>query len=754
MLRSPRATRVELELFGSYPAVIEAERARQLGTPRLVYTLERLAPDLWVADIGGLEPGAVYGYRVWGPNWPHDPAWAPGSEAGFVEDVDAEGNRFCPNKLLVDPFAKVLTRDPYWEAEEHATGPGRRAQDSAAHAGKAVVVADDFDWGTPRPHRRRLEDTVVYEVNLRGMTRLFPNVPNPGTYAALAHPEVIAYLKSIGVTAVELLPVHESPNDGNDLDPEETLGKNYWGYMTLAYFAPDRRYAADQSADGPVREFKAMVKALHQAGLEVILDVVYNHHAEGGVWGKPGYAPETATVLSLRGVDNAFYYQLAADGRSFYDNTGIGANLRTAAPAVQDFLLASMHYWTDVMGVDGFRFDLCSVLGNSVERGGFRFQRRGGLLERIAQSYGYTGNDPAGDGDRVKLIAEPWAIWDDTYQVGNYPPGWAEWNGRYRDTLRAFMKGEAGGEAMREHMNGSYGLFGDDGRSAHRSVNFVTAHDGLTLFDLVSYDVNSKAQRDALNNRPWPFGPSDGGEEHNTSWNSAVPGASPQQVAAMRRQRARMFMGMLMLSNGTPMILGGDERLRTQQGNNNAYNLDNELSWLSWSFQDRTNHLDGVTMTAAELERSHDFMKALVRLRRAHPAFHKLGWWDAGDDRDGDGWPQSAWLGPDASAVSGDAPVFGLRLDASRQDLVMAPALWERYPLKGRDLYLAVNGSPGLVDFTLPTPSPGKVWTRVLDTDAWAEAEGIGNYWPEADRAEIAGSYGVNGRSLVVFLER
>lgn len=751
VLRSAHATRVELEVFGSHAAVAAEEKAHRLGTPEAVYLLEKHGADFWVADIEGLEAGEVYGYRVWGPNWGYDPSWKPGTEAGFVADVDSQGNRFNPNKLLMDPYAKVFTRDPFWKSTEHASGKGNRHLDSAATQGKAVVVDDSFDWSGDSKRRRRLQDTVVYEVHVRGMTKLFPDIPNPGTYEALAHPKVIKYLKSLGVTAIELLPVHETDNDGNDVDPEKTQGKNYWGYMTTGFFAPDRRHAADQSADGPVREFKTMVKKLHAAGLEVYLDVVYNHSGEGGIWNGPGQAPDTANLISMRGIDNASYYELTNDGKYYWDNTGCGANLQTANPMVEDFVIQSLHYWSDVMGVDGFRFDLASVLGNSMRQGGFSFRRDGGLLTKIAQSYGYHGNDPVQDGGKVKLISEPWAIGGGTYQVGNFPAGWAEWNGKYRDTLRGFMKGDVGGRAMREFMNGSYGFYGDDGRTAHNSVNFVTAHDGLTLFDLVSYNSNNSSERDALNTRPWPYGPSDGGESNNHSWNSFFPGASKEAVAALRTQRARMFLGMLMLSNGTPMLLGGDERLRTQHGNNNTYNLDNQTNWFDWKLDDRTNHVDGVTISSKSLKKTHSFARNLVRFRRAHPAFHKVGWWGS-EDHDGDGFGMSVWTNPDGSGASGDGHSFALRLDGSREDLGMNAKEWGQYPLKGQDLFLAINGHHQKVPFQLPKNTQGKKWYRVMDTAAWAEAHG--NYWSEADQEAMGPDYGVSARSMALFLER
>ncbi len=751
VIRSQNATRVELEVYGQFEDIQGAENAFQLQTPEAVYALTPGEYNLWVADIPNLKPGTVYGYRVWGPNWTYDPSWVPGSDKGFLTDVDSLGHRFNPNKLLIDPIAKALTRDPYWKGEEHASGEGRRYLDSAATQAKSIVVQDTFDWSGDPKKRRMLKDSVIYEVNVRGMTKLFPDIPHAGTYKALAHPKVIQYLKNLGVTTVELLPVHEASNDWNDENPEATTGKNYWGYMTLSYFAPDRRFSSDQSAQGPVREFKQMVKDLHKAGLEVLLDVVYNHHTEGGVWNKPGEAPQTATLLSLRGVDNAMYYQLAKDRRYFKDNTGIGANLRTAAPEVQEFLLHSMKYWVEEMGVDGFRFDLCAVLGNSKDHESFSFQKMGGFLDRIAKEFGYHSNEPEQTASLPKLVAEPWAIFDDTYQLGNFPQGWAEWNGKYRDTLRRFMKGKATGREMRDRMAGSYDLFGDDGRQAYQSINFFTAHDGLTLNDLVSYNVNSKEERDQLNLRPWPLGPSDGGEEHNTSWNSVLPGQSPLQTASLRRQRARQAMATLMMSNGTPMILGGDERLRTKHGNNNTYNLDNATNWLHWDNQDVANSLDQVVQPGSQIAQFQKFSQTLIRLRRAHPSFHRSGWWNHQQDRDNDGYPGVVFQAPQGGSPD-EGAAFGMRLDASREDLDMDESTWNQYPLKDYDLFVAINGSPDSQNFKLPKASPGTSWVRLIDTAAWAEAEG--NTWSLKKATAIASHYDLVGRSVAVFLER
>jgi glycogen operon protein len=739
-LRSENATRVELELFGQFNEAGTADRGNALATPGKAIVMEK-RDALWVADVAGVKAGELYGYRVWGPNWPYDPTFKPGSAAGFKADVDSAGNRFNPNKLLIDPRAKTITRDPDWSVVTHATGPKYRQLDSAAYQGKSVVVDDRFNWGSARKPGLRLEDSVIYEIHPKGMTQLFPGIADAGTYKALASDKVIAYLKDLGVTTVELLPVHESPNDFNDCNPGTTAGKNFWGYATINFFSPDRRYSADKSADGPVREFKAMVKKLHEAGLEVILDVVYNHTAEGGSWGD---GPETATVVSMRGVDNQMYYQLTGGNRFFWDNSGCGSNVRTAHPPTGQFIIDSLKYWADTMGVDGFRFDLASVLGNSRDRDGFSFQKMGGLLDRIRSEF-------PGEG-AVKLIAEPWACGDGTYQVGNFPSGWSEWNGQYRDTLRKFVKGDATAGAMIDKINGSYGLFGDDGRPASHSINFVTAHDGLTLFDMVSYNVNSGSERDRLNSQAWPRGPSDGGEEHNNSWNSTLPGASADEIGALRRQQARTAMALMMLSAGTPMLLGGDERLRTQWGNNNAYNLDSETSWLEWNYSNRTNQLDGVKTSVAQLKGFENFTRSIIKLRQAFPGFHKHGWWSPDRDADGDGAPGIQWLGSSGGGPDHNSKTFGYRIDGAQSEVGMTDAQFRAYPMKDHDLLVLVNSGHEGAEYRIPGASSGKAWYRLADTAAWAEPKG--NFWAESAQEKVSGSYGVNPRSVVVLVQR
>jgi glycogen operon protein len=557
---SAAATRITVSVYAAPTG--EQERAS--------FTLTRDAASVWSTTVSvatlqgvGITGTIYYGYRAWGPNWPFDPAWAKGSAAGFVSDVDSSGNRFNPNKLLIDPYAREISHDPLTPAlpdgSRYGTGPTFRTVDTGTTAPKSIVLAADGTSTGSKPVRA-FKDDVVYEVNLRGLTRNDAGIAaaDRGTYRGAA--QKAASLRALGVTAVEFLPVQETQNDTNDVDPTGTAGDNYWGYMTVNYFAPDRRYAADRSPGGPTREFKSMVKSFHDNGIKVFIDVVYNHTAEGGPWNDAD--KNTYSVYSWRGLDNPTYYSLTSDRQSPWDNTGVGGNYNTVNPTAQNLIVDSVAYWRDALGVDGFRFDLASVLGNTCEHGCFSYSRTNPAtaLNRLAAEMPAR---PATGGSGVDWIAEPWAIGSGTYQVGNFPAGWAEWNGIYRDTLRrdqnklgvaAITPGE-----LATRFAGSSDLYGDDGRRPFNSINFMVAHDGFTLKDL--YSCNGKN-----NNQPWPFGPSDGGSDDNDSWDQGG-------VAADQGKAARNGLAFLMLSGGVPMITGGDESLRALNCNNNPYNL-------------------------------------------------------------------------------------------------------------------------------------------------------------------------------------
>ena len=429
---SSRATRIEVAAFSSPSGQgekVSVPMTKDAGTNVWSVTIP-------LADLRakGIDKTIYYGYRAWGPNWPFDAAWKAGTGAGFVTDVDGQGNRFNPNKLLLDPYALEVSHDPVNDANRdgtiYASGPAHRFHDTALVAPKAIVLKPEATRVGNRPERP-FKDEIVYEVHLRGLTRADESVPEKlrGTYAGAALKA--RYLKDLGVTAVEFLPVHETPNDQNDLDPNSDDGDNYWGYSNYNYFSPDRRYSSDTSPGGPTREFKAMVKAFHDQGLKVYLDVVFNHTGEGGLYGAD--KPDVANILCYRGLDNPTYYELSGDARFYYDNTGVGGNFNTADPVVRNLVVDSLQYWTKVMGVDGFRFDLAPVLGNDKERDGFEFDKleAANPLNRLVRELPVR---PAKGGPGADLIAEPWAI--GTFQLGDFPAGWAEWNGRFRDTIR------------------------------------------------------------------------------------------------------------------------------------------------------------------------------------------------------------------------------------------------------------------------------------------------------------------------------
>lgn len=665
-----------------------------------------------VADLG-FEGPVYYGYRAWGPNWPYDSSWRKGSSTGFIADVDRDGHRFNPNKLLLDPYAREMSHDPIHpkntRAEVFASGPQWRTIDSGPYAPKGVVLKPVTQDVGEKP-KRPLKDEIIYEVHVRGFTMNDPSVPEKlrGTYKGAA--TKAPYLKELGVTAVEFLPVHETQNDGNDLEAS-TTGDNYWGYMTLNYFSPDRRYASDKSPGGPTREFREMVKAFHEQGIKVYIDVVYNHTGEGGVWDRTG---NVASIISWRGLDNATYYQLASDAKYYYDNTGCGGNTNCADPVVRRMIVDSLKYWANEMGVDGFRFDLAVVLGNAVRRGGFNFNR--GNADNAL-------NRAAAELPGVDLIVEPWGIGDGTFQLGNFPSPYAEWNAYYRDTIRR-KQNRMGQDPvtpgqMATRFAGSSDLFGDDGRRPWHSVNFIVSHDGFTLRDLYSYNAKN-------NKRGWPFGPSDGGEDNNNSWDQGGD-------ATLQRQAARTGLALLMMSAGVPMITGGDEFLRTQHGNNNAYNLDSDKNWIDWSLQ-KTN------------ARHFNFSKRLFAFRSAHAALRPDHFF-RGTDANDNGLKDITWLKddgaePDAGYWSNPNMHFlAYRLDGTE--------LGDTAP----SLYVAYNGWSGKVTATLPKNLPGKKWYRVLDTSARFESED--NIRAPGEETEArAATYEMAPRSAAVFIEK
>jgi glycogen operon protein len=719
---SSRATRVEVWLYDTAQGAQEVARL----------SLEKDGASLWskslpAAELAGYGAGAVYyGYRAWGPNWPYDPSWVKGSGAGFVSDVDAAGNRFNPNKLLFDPYATELSHDPnnaaWLDGALYATGDGNRNRDSGAQAPKGLLLAPDPTSTGTKP-TRALKDDVVYEVHVRGLTMSDPSVAAGlrGTYAGAA--SKAASLAALGVTAVELLPVQETQNDTNDVVPDTTAGDNYWGYMTLNYFSPDRRYSSDKSPGGPTREFKAMVKAFHDAGLKVFIDVVYNHTGEGGPWGNTD-GRTVYNLFSFRGLDNPTYYSLTGDYQYPWDNTGVGGNYNTHNPVAQDLIVDSLVWWRDALGVDGFRFDLASVLGNTCEHGCYNFDKldAGNALNRIVRDLGVR---PAAGGSGVDLIAEPWAIGGNSYQVGGFPTGWSEWNGIYRDSVRKAQNllGVATvttGE-LATRFAGSSDLFGDDGRKPFNSINFLVAHDGFTLRDLYSYNTKQNGQA-------WPYGPSDGGDDTNNSWDQG--GAYAEQKKA-----ARTGLALLLLSGGTPMFTGGDEYYRTQRGNNNAYNLDSAGNWLDYGWStDQTNF--------------RAFAQRLLQFRNAHPALRPAEYY-SGSDTNGNVMEQLRWFQPNGAVA--DANYF---TNGSNHSLA-----WRLDGTEFGDpasaLYVAYNGWSGSVNFTLPWPGTGKSWYRVMDDATWAE--GPDTVAAPGTEVLIGGEgtvYGLEGRAVLLLIAK
>jgi glycogen operon protein len=721
---SSRATRLAVYLYAaaygsqenvSFPLTVDASTGIWSVT----------VPVSTLRTTYGITGAVYYGYRAWGPNWPYTASWTKGSSAGFVSDVDPAGNRFDPNKLLTDPYALELSHDPRIPSHDsdsvYATGSQYRALDSGTYAPKAIVLADDTTSTGTKP-TRALKDDVVYEVNVRGLTRNDPSVATAyqGTYRGAGLKA--AGLAALGVTAVEFLPVQETQNDADDAQPTSTAGDNYWGYSTLDYFAPDRRYSSDRTAGGPTREFKAMVKAFHDAGVKVFSDVVYNHTAEGGPWN----ASDTTTysLLSFRGLDNPAYYSLTSDLQSPWDNTGVGGNYNTYHPVAQQLILDSLGYWKDSLGVDGFRFDLAPVLGNTCQNGCFQYSRTdpATALNRITATMPAR---PAQGGTGTDWIAEPWAIGGGTYQLGNFPAGWSEWNGDFRDTMRrdqnALGVENVTPGQLATRFAGSSDLFQDDGRAPWNSVDFMVAHDGFTLADL--YACNSKN-----NSQPWPYGPSDGGSDSNLSWDQGG-------VAADQRKAARNGLALLMLSAGTPMMTGGDEYLRSLRCNNNPYNLDSPANWLTTSWTG-----DQSTFRA--------YAQRLIAFRRAHAALRPAGFYRS-TDSNGNGLNQLDWYTP-----AGSAPSSAYWSDAGSHALA-----WR---IDGSELgdsssalYMGYNGWSGDVAFTLPSPGAGRNWYRVTDTSTWAEgADQVAAPGSEALIGGTGTSYLLHGRAVLLLIAK
>jgi glycogen operon protein len=718
---SARATRIGVYLY----------RVATGEQERVSYVLSKDATtSVWSTSVSvatlqntyGITGAVYYGYRAWGPNWPYTSSWTKGSSAGFISDVDANGNRFNPNKLLLDPYTREVSHDPLRPGMTNQAiylSGSNRTVDTGPNASKGIVLAAEGTSVGSKPSRA-LKDDIVYEVHVRGLSKGDPSVPAgyQGTYRGAGMKA--GYLASLGVTAVEFLPLQETMNDTNDVDPTSTAGDNYWGYMTLNYFAPDRRYSSDKSPGGPTREFKAMVKAFHDAGIKVFVDVVYNHTAEA--W----FASDRNTypMYSFRGLDNPTYYSLTSDMQGYHDNTGVGGNYNTYHRTAQDVIVDSLAYWKNTLGVDGFRHDLASVLGNTCQHGCFNYSRTdlNTALRRITTEMPAR---PASGGSGVDWIAEPWAIGPGTYQVGNFPPGWSEWNGMYRDTLRRDQN-KLGVDPvtpgqLATRFAGSSDLYGDDGRRPWNSINFMVAHDGFTHKDLYSCNVKNNGQ-------PWPYGPSDGGSDDNISWDHGG-------VVTEQRRAARNGFGFLMLSAGTPMMTGGDEYLRSIRCNNNPYNLDSYANWLSWSWDtDQSNFQTYVTR--------------LTAFSKAHPSLRPVGFYTASDNN-GNGMGQLQWF--TAAGSTPDSTYWG---DPNQHAIA-----WRIDGTEFGDpapaIYVGYNGWSGDVTFTLPSPGSGRQWYRVTDTSNWAEGPGqVATPGSEAFIGGAGTNYLLRGRGLLLLIAR
>jgi isoamylase len=654
-------------------------------------TLTEYTDQVWHCYLPEARPGLLYGYRVHGPYEPE------------------KGHRFNANKLLLDPYAKSIVGALNWSDAHFGYRVGNERadlsfdrRDSAPGMPRCRVIDQAFTWGDDRRPAVPWHQTIIYELHVRGYTMRHPGVPPQlrGTYAALATAPVIEYLKDLGVTAVELLPVHTFIDDRYLI--EKGL-RNYWGYNSIGYFAPHAAY----SSNGDIGEFKTMVKALHSAGIEVILDVVYNHTAEGNQLGP---------TLCFRGIDNAAYYRLSPeDPRYYVDYTGCGNTLNMLSPSVLQLIMDSLRYWVTEMHVDGFRFDLASALARELHE-----------VDRLGAFFDIIRQDPVVS--QVKLIAEPWDLGEGGYQVGNFPAGWAEWNDKYRDTMRKYWKGDGGliGE-FAQRLTGSSDLYEGSGRRPHASINFITAHDGYTLHDLVTYHDKHNAANLESNKD---------GSDNNLSWNCGAEGETDD--AAINELRLRQQCNMLaalLLSQGVPMLVAGDELDRTQRGNNNAYCQDNETSWIDWDLKERGMHLIALT-------------RRLIQIRGAHPVFERRRFFQGRPIR-GSGAKDIVWIKPDGGEMTdaewqqSHARCLGVYLSGEG----LAEKDERGRTIAGYSFLLLFNAHHEAIPFVLPSPVTGVRWLTVMDT---AHEGGL----TRAGAMDPGGTYPLKGRSLVLMQQQ
>jgi isoamylase len=674
-LFSAHATKVELCLFDD-KGEQELDRIE----------LPEYTDQIWHGYLDNVRPGTVYGYRVHGPYQPE------------------QGHRFNPNKLLLDPYACAHIGELKWNPAvfgyqmESADDLTFDERDSASFVPKCIVVDPGFDW-KGHPGRRIIprDNTILYELHVKGFTKLHPAIPEAqrGTYAGLGTKEVTDYIRSLGVTSVELLPVHTFINDSQLLEKGLT---NYWGYNSIGFFAPDPRYAADKKDN--LREFKEMVSQFHKAGLEVILDVVYNHTAEGN---------ERGPTLSFKGIDNASYYRLLPDDKRFYINdTGTGNTLNVSHRRVLQMVTDSLRYWVEQTNVDGFRFDLGTILAR--EPNGF--DNQSGFLKTCSQ-------DPVLS--TVKLIAEPWDCGPGGYQVGGFPPGWEEWNDRYRDTVREWWKGDAPASALTPRLCASADIFNYEGRRPWASINFITAHDGFTLNDLVSYNEKHNTANGEDNKD---------GNSNNLSWNCGAEGPTDDpEINALRQRQIRNFLATLLLSQGTPMLQAGDELGRSQLGNNNAYCQDNEISWVDWGLAEKNGSLI-------------DFVRKLTGLRHKYPVLRRSRFL-TGEYIEELGVKDVTWINANGTEMDdthwGDSGMrcFGMQLDGRAQTTGV------RQRGKEATLLIIINVHHDMVAFTLPACAGGEHWMRMIDTNESGDSQS-----PQFAAGDV---YQVTARSLLLF---
>ncbi len=649
-LFSEIAERVELCLFD--------ENGRATS-----FDLEEVTGYCWHGYLRTIEPGQRYAYRVYGP-------WDP-----------ENGHRCNPSKLILDPYAKAFSGGIKWSETvfpyDFDKGPEFCSKtDSAPFVPRCVVHQPFFNWGGDRQLRIPWHETIIYETHVKGLTMNHPDVPDHlrGTYSGLAHPSIIKYLNDLGITAVELMPIHQFVHDKHLIDRNL---RNYWGYNSINYFAPHDEYTYDLYAGSAVAEFKQMVKLLHQAGIEVILDVVYNHTAEGNHLGP---------LLCFKGIDNAYYYRLAEDKRYYMDYTGCGNSLNMRNPHVLQLIMDSLRYWIVEMHIDGFRFDLAATLARELHD-----------VDKLSAFFDIIQQDPVIN--QVKLIAEPWDVGEGGYQVGNFPAVWTEWNGKFRDCVRDFWRGE--NQTVQEfasRFTGSPDLYENSSRRPFASINFITAHDGFTMTDLVSYNYKHNEANGEENND---------GENHNRSWNCGAEGPTDdEEINRLRRRQIRNFMATLLLSQGVPMLSGGDEIGRTQRGNNNVYCQDNDISWYDWNSVD---------------EELLDFCRNLIRFRKSHPAFRRRGWFQGGlihgsETRD------IAWFTDQGKEMTEqDWQQFTKTLGIFLNGIVKVPYP-QREGLTDDNFYILINAHHESLNFILPDDQWSCRWLFVFDTDTgWSE---------------------------------